>query len=163
MSGLFELDTLARRLRLYVERNERLKPQAARLLEEALIRGEFERGEAPRITGLPERSARRIFNEVIAAGLLASETPEGAGVATLSCRCLGHPLSSPIPRNLTSPCYTRAASIPDDPPVVPVYQLMASPVFTEARIRCAGHIRHALRFKQMRLKPAAYRKGFLFA
>ena len=76
MSGLFELETLARRLRLYVERNERLKPQAARLLEEALIRGEFERGEAPRITGLPERSARRIFNDVIAAGLLASETPK---------------------------------------------------------------------------------------
>ena len=77
MSGLFELETLARRLRLYVERNERLKPQAARLLEEALIRGEFERGEAPRITGLPERSARRVFNDVIAAGLLASETPKG--------------------------------------------------------------------------------------
>ena len=46
MSGLFELDTLACRLRAYVERSERLKPEAARLLEEALIRGEFERGEA---------------------------------------------------------------------------------------------------------------------
>jgi len=77
MSGLFELDTLARRLRNYVERSETLKPEAARLLEEALIRGEFERGEVPRITGLPERTARRIFNDVIAAGLLASETPKG--------------------------------------------------------------------------------------
>jgi Fic family protein len=77
MSGLFELDTLARRLRTYVERSERLKPEAVRLLEEALIRGEFERGEASRITGLPERTARRVFNDVIAAGLLASETPKG--------------------------------------------------------------------------------------
>lgn len=77
MSGLFELDTLARRLRAYAGRDERMKPEAARLLEEALIRGEFERGEAPRITGLPERTARRVFNEVIAAGLLASETPKG--------------------------------------------------------------------------------------
>ena len=77
MSGLFELDTLARRLRVYVERSERLKPEAARLLEEALIRGEFERGEAPRITGLPERTARRVFNDVIGAGLLASDTPKG--------------------------------------------------------------------------------------
>jgi Fic family protein len=77
MSDLFELDTLARRLSSYVERSDRLKPEAARLLEEALIRGEFERGEVPRITGLPERSARRVFNDVIVAGLLASDTPKG--------------------------------------------------------------------------------------
>ncbi|MFY9640095.1 MAG: Fic family protein [Rhodomicrobium sp.] len=77
MSDLFEIDTLARRLRVYVERSERLKPEAVRLLEEALIRGEFERGDVPRITGLPERTARRVFNDVIAAGLLASETPKG--------------------------------------------------------------------------------------
>jgi Fic family protein len=78
MSSLFELETLSRRLRLYVERSENLKPEAARLLEEALIRGEFERGDVPRITGLPERTARRVFNDVIAEGLLASDTPKGA-------------------------------------------------------------------------------------
>jgi Fic family protein len=77
MSGLFELGTLAPRLRAYVERSDKLKPQAARLLEEALIRGEFERGEVPRITGLPERTARRVFNDVVTAGLLASDTPKG--------------------------------------------------------------------------------------
>lgn len=78
MSDLFELDTLGRRLRAYVERSEQLKPEAARLLEEALIRGEFERGEIKRITGLPERTARRVLNDVIAAGLLASDSPKGA-------------------------------------------------------------------------------------
>jgi Fic family protein len=78
MSGLFELDTLARRLRLYVERSEKLKPEAARLLEEALIRGEFERGEVARITGLPERTARRLLNDVVTAGLLTSDTPKSA-------------------------------------------------------------------------------------
>ncbi|HEY3031853.1 MAG TPA: Fic family protein [Bradyrhizobium sp.] len=77
MSDLFDLNTLARRLRTYVERSEKLKPEAARLLEEALIRGQFERGEASRITGLPERTARRVFNDVIACGLLASETTKG--------------------------------------------------------------------------------------
>ena len=77
MSSLFEIDTLAKRLRAYVERSEALKPEAARLLEEALIRGQFERGEASRITGLPERTARRVFNDVAASGLLASETPKG--------------------------------------------------------------------------------------
>jgi Fic family protein len=77
MAGLFEMNTLIQRLRAYVERQETMKPQAARLLEEALIRGEFERGEVPRITGLPERSARRVFNDVVAGGLLASDTPKG--------------------------------------------------------------------------------------
>ena len=77
MSELFDLQNLGRRLRSYVERNEKLKPEAARLLEEALIRGEFERGEVPRITGLPERTARRVFNDVFDAGLLASDTPKG--------------------------------------------------------------------------------------
>lgn len=77
MAGLFELDALARRLRGYVERSDRLRPEAARLLEEALFRGEFERGEAARITGLPERTARRVLNDVVLEGLLASETPKG--------------------------------------------------------------------------------------
>jgi Fic family protein len=77
MSSLFDLDTLARRLRGYVERDEKLKPESARLLEEALIRGTFERGEVSRIAGLPERTARRVLNDLIAIGLLASDTPKG--------------------------------------------------------------------------------------
>jgi Fic family protein len=77
MAGLFQIDTLASRLRLYVDRSQTLKKEAARLLEEALVRGQIERGDVPRITGLPERTARRVFNDVLAAGLLASETPKG--------------------------------------------------------------------------------------
>jgi Fic family protein len=76
MSSLFEIEGLARRLRHFVERSP-LKPEAARLLEEALIRGQIERGDVPRITGLPERTARRVFNDVLEDGLLASETPKG--------------------------------------------------------------------------------------
>ncbi len=78
MSGLFEMDALVRRLRTCVERSDTLKPETIRLLEEALVRGEFERGEIARITALPERSARRVLAEVIDAGLLASDTPKGA-------------------------------------------------------------------------------------
>jgi Fic family protein len=77
MSSLFELGSLTRRFRILAERNENLRPEAVRLLEEALIRGEFERGDVPRITGLPERTARRVFNDVLAEGLLSSETPKG--------------------------------------------------------------------------------------
>jgi Fic family protein len=77
MSELFDLDTLSKRLSAWAERDDRFKPEVARLLEEAAIRGEFERGEAVRITGLPERTARRVLNEACDAGLLASETPKG--------------------------------------------------------------------------------------
>ncbi|MER8569297.1 hypothetical protein NKH85_26325 [Mesorhizobium sp. M0924] len=58
MTGLFDLDTLAKRLYRHVERSG-LKPEAGRLVEEALTRGEFDRGEASRISGLPERTARQ--------------------------------------------------------------------------------------------------------
>lgn len=77
MSELFDLENLARRLRTYVERSDNLKSEASGLLEEALIRGQFERGEAPRITGLPGRTARRVLNDLTAVGLLSSATPKG--------------------------------------------------------------------------------------
>jgi Fic family protein len=77
MSGLFELTTLTQRLRYLAERHERLRPQTAELLVEAAVRGEFERGEASRITGAPERTARRLLNDAISAGLLGSDTPKG--------------------------------------------------------------------------------------
>lgn len=77
MSALFELDQLAKRFAVFVERSGNLKPEAAAVLDEALLRGSSERGDMPRITGLPERTARRVFNDIVAAGLLASELPKG--------------------------------------------------------------------------------------
>jgi Fic family protein len=77
MESLFELDSLGPRFKTYVEQSKTLKPEAVRLLEEGLIRGQFERGEAARITGLPDRSARRILADLTEAGLLGSETPKG--------------------------------------------------------------------------------------
>ncbi len=77
MSRLFDLGNLGGRLRTYVDRSDVLNPEAVRLLQEALIRGQFDRGEASRITGLPERTARRVLNDVIAEGLLASASPKG--------------------------------------------------------------------------------------
>jgi Fic family protein len=76
MSELFALDTLIERLRAYVVRRE-MRPEANRLLEEALIRGQFDRGEVSRITGQADRTARRVLSDVIATGLLASDTPKG--------------------------------------------------------------------------------------
>ncbi len=76
MGSLFDLAPLARRLRRYADLQD-WKPEAGDLLEEALMRGEFERGDAPRITRLPERTARRVLKDVIEVGLLASETEKG--------------------------------------------------------------------------------------
>lgn len=94
MASLFEPDALANRLRTYVRRHEKLKPEALRLLEEALMRGKIERGDASRITGLPERTARRVISDVIASGLLASETPKGP----LSLRFPADTLETLFPR-----------------------------------------------------------------
>ena len=77
MSELFDLDQLGTRLTRLVETSDTLKPESAWLLQEALFRGQFERGEATRITGLPERSARRVLQDTVAASLLGSDTPKG--------------------------------------------------------------------------------------
>jgi Fic family protein len=78
MSALFEIPTLSKRLKLLVDQRDSLKPEAAALLDAALTRGEFERGAAASLTALPERTARRILNDTMAAGLLGSSTPKGA-------------------------------------------------------------------------------------
>jgi Fic family protein len=94
MSSLFELDNLVQRLRAFVARRDNLKPEAARLLDETLVRGEIERGEASRITGLPERSARRVLNDLVKEGMLASATPKGP----VSLRFPAHSLETLFPR-----------------------------------------------------------------
>ena len=94
MSELFDLSNLAERFQRFVARNESLKPEAAHILTEALMRGEIERGEAPRITGLPERTARRILNDLTKLGLLSSATPKGP----VSLRFPSETLESLFPR-----------------------------------------------------------------
>jgi Fic family protein len=75
MSGLFQLDALNDRL-LALVRRRGLRPQAASLLEEILMRGEMPRGAAMRVTGLAERTAREVVREVTQLGIVASDTPK---------------------------------------------------------------------------------------
>lgn len=77
MNALFDLENLEKRYKRLVETTDGLSPETYFLFREALVRGEFERGEASRLTGLPERTARRILNEATGQGLLASSTPKG--------------------------------------------------------------------------------------
>ena len=77
MTDLIDLTTLERRLGELVSGHKALGAAGAALLTEALHRGEIERGEAGRVTGLPERSARRVLNAAVEEGLLGSDTPKG--------------------------------------------------------------------------------------
>ncbi len=83
MGSLLELDDLRLRTEAYVERRSRgglapqLAPEARHLLVEALLRGQVARGEAARITGSSDRSARRILSQLVGEGLLVSDTPKG--------------------------------------------------------------------------------------
>ena len=54
-----------------------LRPEAGHLLREALLRGSFPRGEASRITGLGERTARTLVSHLAGERLLTSDTPKG--------------------------------------------------------------------------------------
>lgn len=94
MSSLFELGALSSRIHRYVQRHETLKPEAGYMLESVLLRGELERGEAMRASGLPERTARRVLGELIALGLLDSETPKGK----VSLRFPAHALEDLFPK-----------------------------------------------------------------
>lgn len=95
MTGLLELGALTGRLRRLAE--QRFKSEAGRLLEAALYRGEFFRGEVGTLTGLPERSARRVLSELTEAGLLASDTPKGP----VSLRFPAESLDALFPRLFT--------------------------------------------------------------
>ena len=76
MSGLFDLNNLAERLRRYVRLNDdSLPPSAGDLLVEMLIRGEIERGELPRALSMPARSARRVLLRLQEMGLIAAPSP----------------------------------------------------------------------------------------
>jgi Fic family protein len=76
MSGLFALDTLTERLRTYVVRRG-FKPAALYILEQVLQRGELPRGEADRVSGLRERSARELLGALVRDGIIGSDTPKG--------------------------------------------------------------------------------------
>jgi len=75
MTGLFALDTLVDRLRLYAARRA-WRPEAWLLLERVLQQGKLPRGDAVRITGLRERSGRDLLATLVADGILGSDTPK---------------------------------------------------------------------------------------
>ncbi len=77
MVELFEFEQLAGRLKSYTEK-QGMRPEAFLILHRILLQGEMPRGEAERVTGLKERSARMVLAGLIQDGIVGSQTPKGA-------------------------------------------------------------------------------------
>ena len=75
MSEQFQIGSLTDRLSDYAEKKFKRK-QAAVLLTEVLHRGEVSRGDTVLITGLKERTGRELLREIIADGILGSDSPK---------------------------------------------------------------------------------------
>lgn len=77
MSELLAIDTIHARLREYAQLlalQKEVDETAEHLLLEVYLRGELPRGEVKRITGLPERSARRVSDALNRRNLIVSES-----------------------------------------------------------------------------------------
>jgi Fic family protein len=80
MTDLLDLDTLEKRIIAYIEREAmvgKLQPEAGLLIRDVMLRGQIPRGEAARITGMAERTARDVVSKLLKRGLLTSPSPKG--------------------------------------------------------------------------------------
>lgn len=79
MASMFALENFRARAAGYFRavRYTDMKSEAAHLYLHAFGMGEFERGEACRITGLSERAARTVLSDLVAEGFLMSDSPKG--------------------------------------------------------------------------------------
>jgi hypothetical protein len=78
MSRLFALDGLRERAEGYFQRVRfDLKPESAFVFLQAFKMGEIDRGEAIRVTGLHERTARNVLSTLIDEGFLRTDSPKG--------------------------------------------------------------------------------------
>jgi Fic family protein len=88
MDRLLQLDDLMDRIRKYIEirsagviptpiGKSALRIESARMLQEALIKGEVARGAVITASGLKERTGRTLLGQLIDEGLLVSDSPKG--------------------------------------------------------------------------------------
>ncbi len=78
MARMFALDNFRFRAEHFFQKVRfDLKPESAHLFIHAFSTGAFERMEASRLTGLPERTARDVLNALVIEGFLVSDTPRG--------------------------------------------------------------------------------------
>ena len=98
MAKMFSLETFKQRVNGYFHRVRfDLKPESAYLYLHAFTCGEFERMEAGRITGLPERTARGVLSKLLDEGLLSSDSPKGKVRVGFPVQALGSLLPNLYP------------------------------------------------------------------
>lgn len=102
MHGLLRLDGLLERVQGYVSlRSARaipaprgesvpLKPEAAYMLQEVLLRGQVSRGTVIRVSGMAERTGRILLGQLLDEGLLVSDSPKGSVRLALSTHLAGY-------------------------------------------------------------------------
>ncbi len=90
MNGLLKLDGLLDRIQGYVSmrgaklipapkaEHPTLKPEAAFMLQETLLRGQMSRGDVIRVSGMAERTGRQVLGQLLDEGVLVSDSPKGA-------------------------------------------------------------------------------------
>lgn len=89
MGNLLQLEDLVGRVKKYVQfrsngmipnpsGGDNLRSEAARMLQEVLLRGEAPRGEVIDASGLKERTGRNLLAQLVGEGLLVSDRPKGA-------------------------------------------------------------------------------------
>uniref|UniRef100_A0A7C4EHZ4 Fic family protein n=1 Tax=Fundidesulfovibrio putealis TaxID=270496 RepID=A0A7C4EHZ4_9BACT len=76
MTEMFGLDALRERLADYAAQKG-FRPEAFRLLDQVMLRGQVARGDMSALTGLKERTARDLLAALLKDGILASGTPKG--------------------------------------------------------------------------------------
>ncbi|MDD2664456.1 MAG: Fic family protein [Dechloromonas sp.] len=99
MEGILDLDRIAQRSEAYFTRVrfDIKGREAHELFMRAFVHGEIERGEAARITGLSERSARTLLGTLLDEGFLESDTPKGKVRAGFPLHALGSLLPNLYP------------------------------------------------------------------
>jgi len=98
MGSMFALENFQARAEGYFRRVRfDLKPESVYLFLHAFGMGEFERGEAPRITGLNERTARDVLSKLLDEGFLLSDSPKGKVRVSFPVHALGSLLPNLYP------------------------------------------------------------------
>jgi Fic family protein len=73
MASLYDFESAVSRIKKYTEVTG-LKPESFYILKEAFIMGKVKRGDVPKLTSMPERSARRVVSELAARDLIVSRS-----------------------------------------------------------------------------------------
>lgn len=103
MESLVEPNRLRERIRLWVEeevRMDNLLPQAGKVLDAVLYRGELPRGDVPEVVGTGDRQARRIVSSLLEAGVLTAESSRAPLRITFPAALAGRWMPSLFPEPL---------------------------------------------------------------